>query len=178
MKDIIQANCHHSFPISFGSILCTPVEPWSHYILYLTSHSIWIDTKRDSTLWPLSLSLLHLLVPVTYCEPWMLIRSWSSRLPTLGVLCRWTKELWLKQRDFYFSFQWQYCEHYLFEHWFNLQCLTWLVSCSGALCQIWCRLHERGERVLLNPTMKRFCFFRNSEFCSLFLTTTLKGYCL
>lgn len=36
-------------------------------------------------------------------------------LQALWVLCRWTKELWLKQRDFCFFFQWKCCEHYLSE---------------------------------------------------------------
>lgn len=40
-----------------------------------------------------------------------------------------------------------------------------------SLCQIWYDLHGKDERVLLNPGMKRLCFFRNSEFCSLILTT-------
>lgn len=96
---------------------CIPVEPQNHYILYLTSPSIQVVVRRSSTLWPLALSLLYLLVPVTYCEPWMLIRSWSSRLPDSvwefyaggQRSCDWGKEI------FAAFFQWQCCEHYLFE---------------------------------------------------------------
>lgn len=108
-----------------------------------TTFCIWLPfprmevvVRRSSALWPLALSLLHLLVPVTYCEPWMLIRSWSSRLPDSvwefyaggQRSCDWGKEFFAA--FFPVAVLWALS---IWTLWFNLKCLTPSVICSGVL---------------------------------------------
>lgn len=153
----------HSFAISFEPILCVPFEPQNHCILYLTSPSIQIDIRRSSTLWPLALSLLHLLVPVTYCEPWMLIRSWSSRLPdSIWVFyaggqrsCDWGKEIFAA--FFPVAVLWALSISTLL---FNLQCLTPSVICSGLL-------YVKSDTVFMEGVRKPFYILEWKDFVSL-----------
>lgn len=115
------------------SIVCILVEPQN--ILYLTSPSIQFVIKRSSSLWPLALSLLHLLVLVTYCEPSVLIRSGSSSPSGSVSFMQVDKGTVIEAKRFLLLFPvevlWALS---IWTLWFNLQCLTPSVICSGILC--------------------------------------------
>lgn len=104
----------------------------------------------------------------------MLIRTWRSRLPDSvwefyaggQRSCDWGKEIFTS--FFPVAVLWALS---IWTLWFNLQCLTPSIICSVILRQIWYSLHGKDKRILINPGMKIFCCFINSEFCSLFLAT-------
>lgn len=117
MKDIAQKTSCHSFAISFEPILCIPVEPQNNHILCLTSPSTQAVVRGvqpyDPSLCPCYIFLCQLPTVNHEC---------SSGLEAVGFhtlsggFMQVDKGAVIEAKRFsLLFFQWQYCDHCLFE---------------------------------------------------------------
>lgn len=117
MKDIIQKTSCHSFAISSDSVLCIPGEPQNNHILCLTSPSTQAVIRGaqsyDPLLYPCYIFLCQLPTVNHECSSGLEAVGFQT---LSGSFMQVDKGAVIEAKRFSLPFfQWQYCEHCLFE---------------------------------------------------------------